>query len=234
MAPACMQGPAGPPRDLMLIPHPHSRPRELGASSARARIGEGAGGPCCNHGPRFETGHLIIVARMSGAISGISLPFRADPVLFNPAPTQAGIRVTNPSTRSYYSLSLPLAANRARAGRPARSVFQDTMIVSRGEAWIRKVDGCSLLPARSLLLLHNMGLDRGRRSVRHPHTRMRHDTSSFSSSPVLATPLAFQSRQSFAPSASLTARPPFWSCSRPDRSAPFTRPFPPPVSIAPA
>jgi hypothetical protein len=112
---------------------------------------------------------------MSGAISGISLPFRADPVLLNPAPTQGGIRVTNPSVYSYSSLSAASCKPRARnAGRPARSVFQDTMIVSRGEAWIRKVDGCSA--ARSLLLLlllllPNMGLDRGRRSVRHPHTR---------------------------------------------------------------
>jgi hypothetical protein len=220
---------AGGPRDLMLIPHPHSLLATSRASCLDARIGEGAGGPCCNHGPRFETGHLIIVAVMSGAISGISLPFRADPVLLNPAPTQGGIRVTNPSVYSYSSLSAASCKPRARnAGRPARSVFQDTMIVSRGEAWIRKVDGCSA--ARSLLLLlPNMGLDRGRQAFSQASTH----TSSFFSPP--SWPLHSPSSPgNLLPPPPPSQRVPFWSCSRPDRSAPFTRPFSPPVSIAPA
>ena len=53
------------------------------------------------------------------------------------------------------------AARAAQAGRPARSVSEDTMMVSRGEAWIRKADGCSVL-ASSLACwwrpLHYMGL----------------------------------------------------------------------------
>jgi hypothetical protein len=53
-----------------------------------------------------------------------------DPVPFNPAPTR-GLELNKPSYR--YALDLSAAAN-PQAG--ARSVFQDKMIVSLGEAWI--------------------------------------------------------------------------------------------------
>jgi hypothetical protein len=101
------------------------------------------------------------------------------------------------------------------------------MIVSRGgrRGFVKRTGALARSLAGCSCVRRNMGLDRG------IHTHTHHTRELFLLPLSLSLSLSSwrsqysPSMQSFAPLChSLRAR--FWSCSRPDRSAPFTRTFP--------